>query len=836
MKLHFTASDRRRPPMADRQSPVTSAALRAIACILLLAAPGVFADAPAKTIEVGCNNDFAPYEFADSSGQPDGYTVELMRAVAREAGLEVHFVAGPWDQMRRALEEHTLDALSGVLYSRKRDHLFDFSVPHDVVNYTVFVRDDAPYHSVMDLKDKQVIVVRGVYAHDWLQANPFTSKIMAVDSPEAALRSLSAGQHDAAVLPRLHGLELMRRLKLENLKTIGPPVLTQKLCFAVAAGNADLLARLNEGLSLVQKNGTYDRIYLKWFSLFEQKRRYWRYAAAAAVLLLTLTSLIMAWNLSLKKSVTRKTRMIEQREALLNQIVQGLPMPTFVVNRHSVLTHWNHACEKLTGVQAAQVIGTTQHWSAFYHHGRPPLSQQLLETAEGNSPGCAESHRLAGACEAEYLFQQPGAEERWLYGTAGLLRHTDGEVIGAIESWQDLTEYKRMEAQMLHSQKMEAIGTLAGGIAHDFSNMLTAIMAHAEMARRHAKSHPQAGEALKSVLDVCDHAKNLIRRILTFSRQTEVAVQPRRIDQLVSEGLDLIRATLPSSIQIIRELQSEAMVSVDATQIHQVLMNLCANAAHAMGGRRGTLTVRLALVDPRVEPLPEDVHPDRGPFVKLSVSDTGHGIPEEIQFRIFDPFFSTKKPGEGTGMGLSVSHGIVKRFGGTITLESCAGQGATFNVYLPVIQSPAELAAFSTSHMPSGEERLLVVNPSASALGDLVPKLEKLGYRLQVFSSGEEATVALRSAPQGFDLLLAARVLSGAGLEAFLGSVKRIRPNLPIMLAVGYGVEPEPGLAERLGVQAVIKEPIILRELAERLRELLDGQINATCKKSGSPP
>jgi polar amino acid transport system substrate-binding protein len=330
---------------------------------------------------VGSNNNFAPYEFADGTGRPDGYTVALKRAVAREAGLAIEIVSGPWEEMRQALETHRIDALTGVLYSSERDQHFDFSVPLDVVSYTVFVRKKAPFRSVIDLRDKEVLVVRGVYAHDWLQAGTFTSRIVPVDRPEEALEQLAAGRHDAAVLPRLHGLELMRRLKLDNLETIGPPVLTQKLCFAVAAGNADLLSRLNEGLSLVQKSGEYDRLYLKWFSLYEQKQIFWRYGLFGAGALLGLASLFLVWNISLKRSVTRKTREIEQREVLLHQIVQGLPMPTFVVDRDNILTHWNRTCERLTGVDAAQTVGTSQHWTAFYHNSRPALSQQLLQKA-----------------------------------------------------------------------------------------------------------------------------------------------------------------------------------------------------------------------------------------------------------------------------------------------------------------------------------------------------------------------------------------------------------------------------------------------------------------------
>jgi len=499
-------------------------------------------------------------------------------------------------------------------------------------------------------------------------------------------------------------------------------------------------------------------------------------------------------------------------------------MPTFVVDGNNIITHWNKACEMFTGVAAAQVVGTTRHLAAFYRNTRPPLSQQLLEKASGqNAAVCQASALLGGACEAEFLFQPTGAEGRRMYGTAALLHHTDGQVIGAIESWQDLTEYKRMETQLLQAQKMEAIGTLAGGIAHDFSNMLTAIMAHAEMARRHVTADSQSGASIQKVLEVCDHARKLIRRIMTFSRQTEVEIKPVRIDQLVNEAIDLIRATLPSSIQIVRELQCTALVSVDTTQIHQVLMNLCANAAHAMGGRRGTLTIRLALVDDQgVGSLPDDVEAGRRPFVKLSVADTGHGIPDEIKDRIFDPFFSTKKRDEGTGMGLAVSHGIVKRFGGAIVVDSRLGQGATFNVFLPVIQGPDELAPFAIESMPKGKERLLVVGASAGSLGDLLHKLEELGYRLAVHNSAEEAAAVLKHDPGQFDLLLVARPLASSVLEALIQNVRAIQPWMPIVLSVGYGVDLEPTLTDRLGVQASIKEPIILRELAELLRRLLD--------------
>ena len=415
-------------------------------------------------IHVGGNADFAPYEFVGSDGRPNGYTVELMHAAAGKVGLEARITLGPWKEMPAKLRSGQIDALSGLLYSEERDREFDFSVPHHIISYAIFIRKNQPYRSIGDFKGKVAVVVKNVYAHNWLVSNQFTSRIVTVKRPDEALRQLSIGRHDFAVLPRLHGLELMRQMKLKNIKTVGPPVLTQKFCFAVAAGNADLLARLNEGLSLLQKSGEYDRIFLKWFSLYEQKRRYWRHAALIGLVVLGFGLGFAVWNLTLKASVRRKTAALEKSRALLSQIIQGLPMPTFVVDRNNIVTHWNRACEALTGSAAEEIVGSRKHNDVFYGNRQLPLSEQVLDKqslGESNDDTCAASHMISGACEAEFRFTSRGAV-KWLYGTAAVLNDPEGLVIGAIESWQDLTEYKQMEAQLIQSRRWRPLAHLQG--------------------------------------------------------------------------------------------------------------------------------------------------------------------------------------------------------------------------------------------------------------------------------------------------------------------------------------------------------------------------------------
>ena len=675
--------------------------------------PGA-ATAKSDVLQFRGNSDFSPYEFINDKNEPDGYNVELTQAIARQLGLKVHIELGQWSDVRRELETDRIDALTGVLYSKERDEVFDFSIPHVVISYAVFVRKDSTFQNPMDLMGKEVVVVKNVYAHDWMTQNDFTPHVVTVARPEEALQLLSQGRHDCAVLARLHGLDLLRSLKIDNLKTIGPPVLTQKMGFAVKTGNADLLAKINEGLYLVQASGEYDRIYRKWFSVYEQKRFQNRLVQIGKLLGLPLIALLVLaglWIRSLKHLTARRTQTLKENQILLNRIAQGTPLPTLVRDRNGKLLLWNRACEELTGISAAAAAERAQNASPGEATADPFLLHLLTEKFPADSEGKRQPARpqflksSPDATELEVCVPQLGDAGCWLYGTIVRFCDEQGHPIGIIETWQDLTDRKNLEKQLVHSQRLEAMGRLAGAIAHDFTNFLQAILVFTETAKFDISANSPVRYHLDGIQKTVFRAKELIQQIKVFSRQNLLAPKPIGLKAVVQKAVALVKNIVPDTIELRLSIDSDVRIMADEVPIEQVVSNLCLNAVNAMGDTGGTLTVGLSTVELTRETARRDPELRPGVYAKLTVADTGKGIPADHQERIFEPFFTTRKREGGTGMGLAIVHGIVKGYDGVISVESEVGKGTAFEILWPVTQPEDDMPG-SNQAMPQPAQAL----------------------------------------------------------------------------------------------------------------------------------
>lgn len=391
-------------------------------------------------------------------------------------------------------------------------------------------------------------------------------------------------------------------------------------------------------------------------------------------------------------------------------------------------------------------------------------------------------------------------------------------------------EPRALDRRLTDSQKIDTLAALAGTLAHDFNNILAAILGFSELARIAAAEGEDAGPHILEILKASYRARDLVRQILAFSRRTESAFAPVALRPIVNETLKLLRATLPATIRLRPRLDAEGRILGDPTQIHQVVMNLCTNAFQAMQEEGGELEVTLDEVNP-----PPDA---AGRWLRLRVRDTGTGIEPAILNRIFDPYFTTKETGKGTGLGLAVVHGIVKQHRGRIEVTSRPGEGATFDVYLPRLEeAPPGQAQGAGEWVPSGGgERILFIDDEPALAGAAEALLVGLGYRVIASSDPQAALELFRSDPHGFDLAITDMTMPQLTGDRLAREMLRLRPGFPVILCTGYSERITEEGARSLGAAGLLLKPFLRRELADAVHRALGGAKPEAAERVDSRP
>ena len=383
-------------------------------------------------------------------------------------------------------------------------------------------------------------------------------------------------------------------------------------------------------------------------------------------------------------------------------------------------------------------------------------------------------------------------------------------------------EKQRLRENLLQAQKMESIGTLAGGIAHDFNNILSSILGYTELALDDVQKKSLMEENLKEVYTAGLRAKDLVKQILAIARKTDENLKPIRIRSIAEETAKLLRATVPATIEMRLDLDTDALILGSPSQVHQIFMNLCTNAVHAMEETGGQLGIRVTdtvfsetVADSHIQVKP-------GEYILITISDTGAGIPPELIDTIFEPYVTTKAPGEGTGLGLAVVHGIVKTYGGEISIESTVGSGTVFSIYLPAIKGSESELPEPPEAPASGTEHILLVDDEPSVVQYVAQSLERLGYTVSVKTTAKAALSLFESGPRDFDLIVTDMTMPQMTGEQLADAVKKIRPDMPVVLCTGYSKR-----ISRLGempgsVDAILAKPVSRSDLAKTVRNMLD--------------
>ena len=516
-------------------------------------------------------------------------------------------------------------------------------------------------------------------------------------------------------------------------------------------------------------------------------------------------------NKHMRDEKQRAEAALRDSEARYRQLVEQAPDGIFIHREGAVVFINAAGAATLGAARPDDLIGV----SIFDFV--PPAYQALARTH------IQQAHDRGHTALVEMQLVRRNGELIDVEVTGGATTYQDEPAIQVI--FRDITMRKQLEAQVRQMQKMEAIGTLAGGIAHDFNNVLSALLGYTELACLDMPEDGEAWQHLQEVLIAGQRAKQLIQQILTFSRQTEQDRRSVQLSLIVQETLSLLRASLPATIEIQQHIEAAAeTIWADPTQMHQVLMNIGANAAHAMRDTGGVLDVRLDAIEVDAAFASSHAELRPGPYLRLQMRDTGHGIAPEIRQRIFDPFFTTKERHEGTGMGLAMVHGIITSHNGAIAVEGGPGEGAAFTIYLPRIEkSGEEVLAFETP-LPGGSEHVLFIDDEVMLTRLSQQMLERLGYTVTTYTSSVEALEAFRSDPRRFDLVITDQTMPHLTGDVLVGDLRRLRSDLPIILCTGFSHIMTEEKARALQLDAFLMKPLVTNDLAVVVRRVLDGR------------
>jgi PAS domain S-box-containing protein len=509
------------------------------------------------------------------------------------------------------------------------------------------------------------------------------------------------------------------------------------------------------------------------------------------------------------RDMTELKRIEEERTRLAAAVEQSAE-GVLITDKKGFAVYVNRAFEEIAGHAKGDIMGR-----------RPDVMTKESQSQWYSSIRDVLLHGNVWAGRIELMKKDGAIREVDL--TVSPVKDVSGAVINYVSVGRDVTGQVKLEKELRQAQKMEAIGTLAGGIAHDFNNILAGIIGFTEMSLEDIADVNPLSERLDLILRGAHRGRDLVRQILTFSRKGEPEKKPTNLRNAIEEISSILKASIPSTIEIRRKIMdTDQYILADRIQIHQILMNLCSNAAHAMNDSGGVLEIGLE----EVEMLPggRGDHPDlqAGRYMKLSVSDTGRGMDRSTMERIFEPFFTTKNPGEGTGMGLSVVHGIVKGHNGEITVKSEINKGSIFQLYFPVLPEGTPIQDTLQQTAPQGKERILFVDDEPDIVTVNKDRLQRLGYDVVATTNSLDALKVFRANPDSFDLIIADYTMPHLTGVDLANEIRRMRSDIPIILCSGIHESLASEKSKKAGITEFAMKPLSKKEFSAIIRKVLD--------------
>lgn len=785
------------------------------------------------TIYFKGNHDYPPYQLLDKELNPTGFSIDLLKAIAQTMGLNIKIELGPWNQVRTELEQGRIDGLAAMSPSPERSKVVNFSTSYVLITHSIFIRKSSNIKSIEDIKSKQVIVVKGDIMHDYLISNQITKYIIPVKDYQPALRLLSAGEYDCALIPKLLGQFAISEFNLTNIKPVGSTIQHREMAFAVNKNNPELLAQINDGLQIIKSTGEYNQIYEKWFNVYEKsdiRTQVFRIITLILVPFLILLFTILFWSWSLRKQVALKTSELQNElnerkkaeqqliheKSLLNSMINAIPDLIFYKNKDNIYLGCNDAFCKFNNKQATEIIGKNDYHvfpeneaKHYFEEDQKLIKEKQvfrMESWETNSKG-----------------------EKYLLDVLKVLfTDENGNPLGIVGICHDITErykteidLKKAKEKAEESDKLKS--SFLANMSHEIRTPMNAIIGFSDLLVDPDTQIDTREELVSHINNNCNTLLHLIDDIIDLSRieadELTVFIKDTNINNTLQELFETFNETKKKigkkhiEINLNKSSFKENFyLKTDPYRFRQIMTNLMDNALKYT--EIGSVNFGYEIFDDTK-------------LVEFYIKDTGIGIPKEKQNEIFQRFSKIEtdksKLYRGTGLGLTITQNLVERLGGTIRVKSKIDKGSTFYFTLPLDISENIEVSKLKNHIirdPKSWENktLLIAEDEESNFKFLEMLLSKKGINLLRAENGYEAIEICKGHEQIDLILMDIKMPEMDGLEATT-KIKQIKPEIPIIIQTAYAMQNAEKECMESGCDDYIAKPIKKEKLISILEK-----------------